>query len=149
LTGNVALLSTSDLQNHVTLLNFWGTWCPPCREELPHMAELRRRFAGQEAFRLVAISYPPGGQGDDLESLREETTALLKRLDLDLPTYCDPGSKTLAAAGQVVDVQYFPTTLLLDRHGVIRAIWVGYEPGTEKQMEENIEKALRDMEEKP
>ena len=102
LTGNPPRLSLSDLQNHVVLLNFWGTWCRPCRDELPHMAELRKRFAGQEAFRLVAISYPPLGQGDDLESLREETAALLKRLNLDLPTYYDPDDMTRAAVDQVI-----------------------------------------------
>ena len=146
LTGNVASLSTSDLQNHVTLLNFWGTWCPPCREELPHMAGLRQRFAGQEAFRLAAISYPPGGQDGDAESLREETETLLKRLNLDLPTYSDPGDRTRAAVDQVVGFEGFPTTLLLDRHGVIRAVWVGYRPGVETEMERYVDKALSEIE---
>ena len=100
LVGNPPRLSASDLQNHVVLLNFWGTWCRPCRAELPHIAELRQRFAGQEAFRLVAISYPPLGQGDDLQSLREETAALLKRLNLDLPTYWDPDNQTRTAMDQ-------------------------------------------------
>ena len=65
LTGSPPPISVADLQNHVVLLNFWGTWCPPCREELPHMANLQKRFAGRESFHLLAISYPPGGQGDD------------------------------------------------------------------------------------
>jgi thiol-disulfide isomerase/thioredoxin len=82
LTGELAPISLSDVQNHVTLLNFWGTWCPPCRSELPHMAELRQRYAGQRAFRLLAVSCPQGGQGDDVQSLQQNTEALLKQLGL-------------------------------------------------------------------
>ena len=86
-------------RDHVTLLNFWGTWCPPCRNELPHIAELRQRFAGREAFRLLAVSCPPGGQADDVQSLQEDTASLLKRLGLDLPTYYDPDDATQSALG--------------------------------------------------
>ena len=142
LTGSPPPISVADLQNHVVLLNFWGTWCPPCREELPHMAELRQRFAGRESFRLLAISYPSGGQGDDRQSLRENTEELLKRLDLDLPTYHDPGSKTLSAVDQIIGFDGYPTSVLLDRHGVIRAVWVGYRPGVETEMERFVDEVL-------
>jgi thiol-disulfide isomerase/thioredoxin len=144
LTGDAAPLSASDLQGHVTLLNIWGTWCPPCRAELPHVAELWRRLANREAFQLAAISYPPGGRGGDWKSLHDETTTLLKNLDLDLPTYYDANSKTLAAVDQVIGFEGFPTTVLLDRQGVIRAIWVGYEPGVETQIESFVDKLLNE-----
>ena len=147
LTGNPPPLAASDLQGRVTLLNFWGTWCPPCRAELPHMNELHKHFAGQAAVRLVAISYPPGGFGGDLKSLAEETASLLKELNLDLPTYCDPDSETLAAVDRLIGFEGFPTTLLVDRRGVIRKIWVGYGPGVEKEMKENVGKLLAETEE--
>jgi cytochrome c biogenesis protein CcmG, thiol:disulfide interchange protein DsbE len=142
LTGHPPRLSTGDLLDHVVLLNFWATWCPPCRNELPHIAELQKRFAGQQAFRLVAISYPQLGQGDDLQSLREETASLLKRLKLDLPTYCDPDDMTRAAVDQVIGFEGFPTTVLLDRYGVIRAVWSGYRPGVETEIERYVDKIL-------
>jgi cytochrome c biogenesis protein CcmG, thiol:disulfide interchange protein DsbE len=154
LTGNPPRLSVADLQNRVVLLNFWGTWCRPCRDELPHVAALRQRFAGQAAFRLVAISYPPLGQGDDLQSLREETTALLKRLSLDLPTYWDPDNMTRTAVDQLIpdaveefsSVALFPLTVLLDRQGAIRAIWLGYRPGVETEIERYVDKVLSEDE---
>ena len=150
LTGRSSPINLKDLQGHVTLLNIWGTWCPPCRAELPHIAELRQRFAGQTAFRLVAVSYPSGSQGNDVESLREETADLLERLDLDLPTYYDPEGKTLDTIAAVTDVNVsrfsFPTTLLLDRHGVIRAIWKGYGQGVETEMERYIAVVLAEKE---
>jgi thiol-disulfide isomerase/thioredoxin len=142
LTGDAPPISLADVQNHVTLLNFWGTWCPPCRNELPHIAALRQRFAGQEAFRLLAVSCPPGGQADDVQSLQEDTAALLKRLGLDLPTYYDPGDATQTALGSVIDFEGYPTTVLLDRHGVIRAVWAGFRPGVETEMERFISTLL-------
>ena len=142
LTGSPPPISVADLQNHVVLLNLWGTWCPPCREELPHMAELRQRFAGQPTFRLLAVSYPPIGQPDDLQSLRNETADLLKKLDVDLPTYCDPGNATLKAVDETIALEGYPTTILLDRRGVVRAVWAGYRPGVETEMERSIDELL-------
>jgi thiol-disulfide isomerase/thioredoxin len=145
LTGDPPPLSLSDLQNHVVLLNLWGTWCPPCREELPHMAELRQRFAGQPTFRLLAVSYPPIGQPDDVQSLRKETADLLNTLHVDLPTYCDPGNATLKAVDETIALEGYPTTLLLDRRGVVRAVWAGYRPGVEAEMERFIDAILSEQ----
>ena len=138
LTGNPPPISSADLEHHVTLLNFWGTWCPPCREELPHIAELRKRYAGQETFRLLAVSCPAVGQGDDVQSLREDTASLLSHLGLELPTYYDPNGDTQDALDNLIELEGFPTTVLLDRHGKIRAVWAGYRPGVESQMERYI-----------
>jgi thiol-disulfide isomerase/thioredoxin len=142
LTGQSGPIGPADLQGHVVLLNIWGWWCPHCREELPHIAELRQRFAGQTAFRLVVVSYGAGDSPSDVESLREQTADLLKQLDVDLPTYYDTEGKTLDAIKAVTDFAGFPTTLLLDRHGVIRAIWSGYEAGVETEMERYIAMVL-------
>jgi thiol-disulfide isomerase/thioredoxin len=144
LTGDGSPISLGDLQNHVTLLNFWGTWCPPCREELPHIAELRQRFAGQEAFRLLAVSCPAGGQGNDVQSLQEETAALLKRLNLNVPTYYDPDDATQSSVDKLITFEGYPTTVLLDRRGVIRAVWVGYRRGMETEMERHIGMVLEE-----
>jgi thiol-disulfide isomerase/thioredoxin len=140
LLGGGSAVSQQDLKNQVVLLNFWGTWCPPCRDELPHMAELQKRFAGRDAFRLLTVSCPEQGDGADVQSLRENTAAMLKKMNLDLPAYYDPQSATMRNLKTVLDVPYFrfPTTLLLDRRGVIRAIWFGYQPGIETEMERYI-----------
>jgi len=142
LTGNAPPVPPNDILGHVTLLNFWGTWCPPCRRELPYLAQLRRRFDGQKDFRLLAVSYPALGQDYDIPSLREETAQLLDRLKLDLPTYCDVDSATISALGARVPLAGFPTSVLVDRQGVIRAVWSGYRTGMEIEMERLIGQVL-------
>ena len=142
LTGDGPPISQRDLRDHVTLLNFWGTWCPPCREELPHIAELQQRFSGQEAFRLLAVSCPSDGPPNDVQSLHDETAGLLRRLGLAMPTYYDPDDETQIALSKLIVLKGYPTTVLLDRQGVIRAIWEGYRPETESEMERYIGKLL-------
>ena len=95
-----------------------------------------------------AVSCPPGGQADDVQSLQEDTAALLKRLGLDLPTYYDPDGGTQHALGNLIALDSYPTTVLLDRRSVIRAVWVGYRPGMETEMERYIG-AILDEENKP
>lgn len=143
LTGDAPPISLADLKGHVTLLNFWGTWCPPCCVELPHLAELRQRYAGQKAFRLVAVSCPTVGQAGDVQLLHDETTATLKQMGINMPTYRDPNYATQEALMKlIVSEGYYPTTVLLDRRGVIRAVWLGYRPGREIEMERYVNKIL-------
>lgn len=147
LTGGGSPVSLADLEEQVVLLNFWGTWCPPCRAELPHMAELRERFAGQRAFQLISVSYPYGPQ-EDRQSLAEETEDLLKRLKVELPTYYDPGNRTYAAMQHLLGMKQsaFPLSVLVDQQGLIKAVWVGYRPGLESEMERYIDDALIETE---
>jgi len=83
-----------------------------------------------------------------VQSLQEDTASLLKRLNLDLPSYYDSDGGTQYALGNLIDPEFYPTTVLLDRHGVIRAVWVGYRPGMETEMERYIG-ALLDEKPKP
>ncbi|MCE5302520.1 MAG: TlpA family protein disulfide reductase [Planctomycetaceae bacterium] len=142
LTGDPPALAASNLLGHVTLLNFWGVWCPPCRDELPHMADLQKRFADQKTFRLAAISYPPGGADGDVSILRTETEALLKQQKLTLPTYYDSNQETIRIVDRLIGFNGFPTTLLVDRRGVIRAVWAGYRPGMEEEVGQFVEQFL-------
>lgn len=135
-------VSLEDLKGRVVLLNFWGTWCPPCRVELPHIAEIHKRFADRSDFRLLAVSCGPSPDQETYESLQEDTRDYLAGNRLELPTYADLGATTRQAVDQAVGFQGYPTTLLLDRQGVIRQTWVGYSPGVEKEIEERIERVL-------
>ncbi|MGB9082114.1 MAG: redoxin family protein, partial [Desulfuromonadaceae bacterium] len=57
--ANGSTLKLSDLKGKVVLLNFWATWCPPCREEIPSMMKLNSFMAGKP-FQMVAVSIDEG-----------------------------------------------------------------------------------------
>lgn len=130
-----------DLSGKVVLLNFWGTWCPPCRVELPHIAALEKKYGPREGFELLAVSCAADGN-DEIVSLRSETLAYLENNGLKLPTYADPGAQTRSALQLTIGFEGYPTTVLFDRRGTVRGVWVGYQRGYERQMDGLIEQVL-------
>lgn len=147
LTGGGEPVELQNLQDRVTVINFWGTWCPPCRAEFPHVAALNDRFREDERFQLFAVSCG-SGHDSDLAELTEETTAFLRQQEFEVPTYADPEAITRIAVQEVLGGTSFsyPTTLVLDKSGVIRGVWVGYMPGEEVEVEALVEKLLAGQE---
>lgn len=145
LTGAQEPVTLDDLAGKVALVNFWGTWCPPCRAEMPHLAKLHVRLADRPDFRLLAVSCGGGEwEEEDPMELEAATRAYLDNAKLDLATYYDPQGTTRQAFGQVAEFKGYPTTFLLDQKGVIRAIWGGYAPGLVEEMERRVVKILGD-----
>lgn len=137
LTGDPEPLDRRDLLGEVTLINYWGPWCHFCREEMPHLLELREELADRDDFRLVLVS---GGPYGDVEILREETAEYFDNLDAGAPSYHDPDSQSLAALAREAKLPSigFPTTVALDREGVIRGLWIGFRPDDAEDMEELV-----------
>ncbi|HTS83771.1 MAG TPA: TlpA disulfide reductase family protein [Usitatibacter sp.] len=98
-----------DLQGRVVLVNFWATWCGPCKEELPALAKLPKAFAGKP-FELVTVN-----DGESPETI----SRYLKRAKLDIPVWLGP--ENTAASGW--RVQGLPMTFLVDSKGHVR-YWV-------------------------
>ena len=143
LTGDSQPVTLAELEGRVVLINFWGTWCPPCLVELPHIAEIEKRFRDDPDFKLLAVScnyeIP-----EDVADLRSKTSEFLQQVNIDMPTYVDPEGVSRSAVDDAVGFQGYPTTLLLDRQGVIRKVWAGYTPGVEKEMEKLISQLLEE-----
>jgi len=99
-------LKLSDLKGKVVLLNFWATWCPPCREEMPSMMKLNRAMAGKP-FQMVAVSIDEGGV-PDIESF-------FKTSGYSLPTYTDPGG----AAVKTYGITGVPESFVIDKNGIL------------------------------
>ncbi len=140
LTAGASQLNLAQLQGQVVLLNIWGTWCPACREELPRLAELARKYEDRDDFRLVALSCPAGFE-ENLDELASSTADYLQFARLNVPAYADPGAALRAElnrSGAFNDM--FPVTLLIDRRGVIRAVWDGHAP--EQELERMIASLL-------
>lgn len=101
-----APLKLSDLKGKVVLLNFWATWCPPCRSEIPSMMKLNKTMAGKP-FQMVAISIDEGGK-PAIESFFQES-------GFSLPAYTDADNQ----AAKIYGVTGVPETFIIDRQGVI------------------------------
>jgi len=96
-----------DYKGKVVLLNFWATWCPPCRAEMPDMVRLQREYAGQ-GLQVVGVTYPP----ETLARVRRFIT----RLGVNYPVAL--GTKATKSLFSVTDT--LPITVVIDRDGNIR-----------------------------
>jgi cytochrome c biogenesis protein CcmG/thiol:disulfide interchange protein DsbE len=142
-------ITADDIKGKVVLLNFWGPWCGPCRRELPHLVEIEGELADHADFRLLLVActsefnpfIPPGvEQTEDTVALLDDVRDYLERRDLEAKVYADPDGtsrRMLSVTGVWQDRGGYPTTLLLDREGVIRGVWAGYRRGAEKEMRRN------------
>ena len=109
--GNTGL---ADYRGKLVLLNFWATWCMPCRAEMPGMEKLWQRYK-EQGFVVAAVSVDEGSRG------RIETFS--KLLDLSFPILLDPESKV----SDLYKVSNMPTSFLIDGNGKIISRIVGTE----------------------
>ena len=99
----------SDLKGKVVLLDFWATWCPPCRTEIPYLLEIYRKFKDKE-FVLISVSLDR-----DLQAARQ----FVKDKEMGWVHIID------REAGQAIatlyEVEYIPSTFVIGRKGKIEA----------------------------
>lgn len=136
LTGEPPLIDQQALTGKVTLINYWGTWCPPCRVEFPHLVSLWEELKDEPDFQVAAVSCLPMEE-TDIDALRDDTARFLEQMKTDLPTYYDPQARSRLGMMMLYGHEdfVFPTTILVDRKGVIRGHWGGYRPGMERDVE--------------
>jgi thiol-disulfide isomerase/thioredoxin len=151
LTGEASPITAAELQGQVTLINFWGPWCGFCLEEMPHLVRLREKFAERSDVQFLFVSCSPDwqpntppafGWSENLAQLRASTAELLAERGYNIPTYVDPHGKTRQAFAGLDTWEGYPTTLLIDRDGVIRFVSIGYVPGDEHALEEQLRKVI-------
>jgi thiol-disulfide isomerase/thioredoxin len=152
--GNLPLVSLADparqpptFGGRVTLLNFWGTWCPPCRRELPGLVRLADRLRSEPAFQLVAVSC--GGRApEDMAALTESTHAFLKEAVSPaqrsaIEPWADPDGRTRMIFSASFGFEAFPTTYLIGPDARVRQVWVGYRSSDESDIARAIVAALK------
>ena len=132
------------LSGKITLLNFWGTWCPPCRQELPGLARLASRLTNEPRFQLIAVSCG-GGNRDDLDQLRSETEAFLASTRIALSPWADPTGDTRLRFTKAFGFRAYPTTYLIGSDQKILAIWTGYSPSVETQIAQSVARSLKQL----
>ena len=105
------LISLSDYHGSIVLINFWATWCPPCRAEMPMFQDRYEHYADQ-GFEILAVNYDAG--------LREVLTFRHEH-DLSFPILIDSARSVQNA----YRIWSFPTSFIVDREGIIRYVHLG------------------------
>jgi peroxiredoxin len=123
-------ITLSDLAGDVVLINFWATWCGPCREEMPHLEALYERYADL-GFTLLGVNV------EEDSTLSDE---FLADVQVSFPILFDPDN----GISELYDVVAMPSTVLVDRSGNMRFIHHGYKPGYENDYQTQIRSLLRE-----
>lgn len=104
-------VSLVDLRGQVVVLNFWATWCAPCRDEMPALEARYEKYKDQG---LVVLAI-------DFDEPADDVRAFADQLGLTFPVLLDPG----ATIQQLYRVRGYPTTYFVDRDGTIRVQHIG------------------------
>lgn len=125
--GNTHTLS--DYKGKTVFLNFWATWCPPCRAEMPDIQKLYEEYAkaGDDSVVILGIAAPDYGQ----EQSEDKIIDFLEQNGYTYPVVMDPGGSLFAQYG----IYSFPTTFMIDKDGNV----FGYASG---QLSEDIMRSI-------
>jgi thiol-disulfide isomerase/thioredoxin len=121
----------SDFQGKVLVLDFWATYCPPCRDETPHLVEMQRRY-GARGLQIVGLNV--GGEDD-----RPKVPAYVQEFGVQFPLGFpdDAMSQLYFAENDVI-----PQTYVFDRKGRLLRHFVGYDSTVPAELESVIKTAL-------
>ncbi len=125
-----APVGLAELKGQVVLINFWASWCGPCRQEMPVLEQLYRKYK-PAGFALLGVNVEPKS-GD--------ATNFLKSTPVSFPILFDTSSKV----SNLYEVSGMPSTVIVDRRGNVRYIHHGYKPGDESQYLDQIRALTRE-----
>ena len=121
-------ITLSRLRGKVILIDFWATWCGPCRESIPHLIHLHNTYQAK-GFEVIGLSQDKG----DVETVRN----FVKSLDIPYPIAMSPEE-----VSRSFGVSALPTAFLVDREGRIQQKMLGFSTTIAKQMTSKIEELL-------
>ena len=123
-------VSLSSLKGQVVLINFWATWCGPCRKEMPLLEQIQKKYAPL-GFTMLGVNV-------------EEDTRLmetfLKDVPVTFPILLDPAN----GVSKLYNVSAMPSTVIVDRKGNVRFIHQGYQTGDESKYQDMIRQLIRE-----
>jgi thiol-disulfide isomerase/thioredoxin len=123
-------LKLSEMTGNVVLINFWASWCGPCREEMPLLNGLHKKYAPL-GFTVLGVNVEEDVDG---------AMSFLKNVPVDFPILLDNTNKV----SKQYKVVAMPTTVVVDRDGNMRYLHEGYKPGDEKKYRQMIKKLVRE-----
>jgi peroxiredoxin len=123
-------LRLSEYRGDVVLINFWATWCGPCRQEMPLLDDLYGRYQ-RVGFNLLGVNI-------DEDSRR--AMQMVQELGVNFPVLFDENKEV----SKLYEVAAMPMTILVDREGIVRHVHHGYKPGYEEKYLTEIRSLLRE-----
>jgi peroxiredoxin len=125
-----ANLRLQEQRGRVVLVNFWATWCGPCRVEMPHLNRLYEKYRAA-GFVLLGVN---------IDDEPRKAADLAAKLGLRFPVLLDSEKKV----SRLYDLSAMPSTVLIDRDGRVRYIHRGYRDGYEDIYEKQIRELLKE-----
>jgi thiol-disulfide isomerase/thioredoxin len=122
----------AEYKGEVIFVNFWASWCAPCRQELPELNRLAAQYKGRNV-KVLAIN---------VDEHRPAAKTLLGKLKLSAPAFSilwDPQSKAVSA----YKIDAMPSSFIIDRNGIIRFVHAGFHPQDPALWREEIDRLLR------
>ena len=123
-------VNLSDYRGQVVLLNFWASWCGPCRKEMPILEQLHKQYKSK-GFTMVGVNVEPSSA---------DAVNWLKSTPVSFPILFDTDS----SVSKLYRVEGMPNTVIVDRNGKVRYIHRGYKPGEENEYLDQIRTLIRE-----
>ena len=123
-------LRLGEQQGKVVLVNFWASWCGPCRQEMPALEELHRRYS-RLGFTVLGVN---------VEQDPDNARGYLDDLPVSFPVLLDSQNEVT----RTYQVSAMPSTVIVDRDGRVRYIHEGYSPGDEALYQDVVRGLLRE-----
>lgn len=123
-------LKLSEYRGEVVMINFWASWCGPCRQEMPLLDELYRNYQPL-GFTILGVN---------VEEDSGKAKSLLKDIPVSFPVLFDTDN----TVSRLYNVVAMPSTVLVDRAGNVRYLHKGYKPGYEQSYQEQIRSLIRE-----
>lgn len=141
LNGKLVDQDHPDLQGKVLMVNLWGTWCPPCRAEMPHLIRLKKMY-GERGFEIVAIEFPALSTKTD-EERRVALSEFAKEVGINyqilMGTHAESVQEELP---ELRNAGGFPTNVFIARDGTVDVVHTGFYEGDVPSYEAIIERLL-------
>ncbi len=123
-------VSLESLQGKVVMLNFWASWCGPCRQEMPLLEQMHKRYSKQ-GFALLGVN---------VDAETGDAEKLLKGTPVSFPILFDKESKV----SELYNVNAMPSSVFIDRKGNVRYLHRGYKSGDENAYLDQIRALLKE-----
>ncbi|MBL4826489.1 MAG: TlpA family protein disulfide reductase [Spongiibacteraceae bacterium] len=120
----------NEQRGNVVLINFWASWCGPCRQEMPLLEKIQKKYS-KLGFTILGVN---------VDNDSSKADSILKDIPVSFPVLYDPEG----TVSKLYNVSAMPTTIIVDRNGNMRYLHLGYKPGYEDDYIAQIKTLIRE-----